>query len=195
MGLALLAGIDVEAELKSPRGRHWRREIGKWIGRLVPVEILVPDSAERWRPLVRDAFRFTFERLSDRRLATKVSQQFEMSAGTAPEQRLLRLVNKMPGLQKVGQVLARNRRLAPKLRSALSELENGMSDVTVEEIRGLIEERLGKRLSGIRRGTGAGDSLRSQRQRGDPLHLELRRAGTGAGCVQGAQAVRSGMLR
>ena len=44
-------------------------------------------------------------------------------------------------------MLARNRRLAPKLRRALSELENGMSDVTLEEIRGLIEERLGKRLT------------------------------------------------
>ena len=83
----------------------------------------------------------------DRRLATKVVQQFELAADTAPEERLLRLVNKMPGLQKVGQVLARNRRLAPKLRRALSELENGMSDVTAEEIRGLIEERLGKRLA------------------------------------------------
>jgi ubiquinone biosynthesis protein len=137
----------VEAALKSQRGPYWRGEIGKWIGRLVPVEILVPDSAERWRPLVRDAFQFLFERLSDRRLATKVVQQFELTADTAPEQRLLRLVNKMPGLQKVGQVLARNRRLAPKLRRALSELENGMSDVTPEEIRGLIHERLGKRLA------------------------------------------------
>src|SRR5260370_24816198 len=147
MGLSFLSGIDPEAALKSRRGRYWRREIGKWIGRLVPVEILVPDSAARWRPLVRDAFQFTFEHLSDRRLATKVVQQFELSADTAPEQRLLRLVNKMPGLQKVGQVLARNPRLAPKLRRALSELENGMSDVTVAEVRRLIEERLGKRLS------------------------------------------------
>ena len=169
MGLSFLAGIDpgplalwaslsaggdsagristVEAALKGRRGAYWRGEIGKWIGRLVPVEILVPDSAQRWRPLVRDAFQFVFERLSDRRLATKVVQQFELSADTAPEQRLLRLVNKMPGLQKVGQVLARNRRLAPKLRRALSELENGMSDVTLEEVRGLIQERLGQRLT------------------------------------------------
>ena len=58
MGLAFLSGIDlanVEAALKSRRGRYWRREIGKWIGRLVPVEILVPESAARWRPLVRSS--------------------------------------------------------------------------------------------------------------------------------------------
>jgi ubiquinone biosynthesis protein len=150
----LFTGIDpaarvaiVEGALKSGRGRYWRGEIGKWVGRLVPVEILVPDSAARWRPLVRDAFRFVFERLSGRRLAAKVVQQFELAADTAPEQRLLRLINQMPGLQKVGQVLARNRRLAPKLRLALSELENGMSDVTAGEVRGLIEEKLGKQLA------------------------------------------------
>ncbi|MGO9255292.1 MAG: AarF/UbiB family protein [Bryobacteraceae bacterium] len=137
----------VETALQGGRGRYWRREIGKWIGRLVPVEILVPDSAARWRPLVRDAFQFLFTRLSGRRLATKVVEQFELAADTPPEQRLLRLVNKMPGLQKVGQVLARNRRLAPKLRRALSELENGMSDVTPEEVRSLIQERLGDRLA------------------------------------------------
>src|ERR1035441_963282 len=168
MGLSFLAEIDpgplalwasvvagsnpaeriatVEAALRTQRGAYWGGEIGKWIGRLVPVEILVPDSAQRWRPLVRDAFQFLFERLSDRRLATKVVQQFELSAETPPEQRLLRLVNKMPGLQKVGQVLARNRRLAPKLRRALSELENGMSDVTPQETRGLPEQKIRDRL-------------------------------------------------
>ena len=137
----------VEAALAGGRGRYWRREIGKWIGRLVPVEILVPEAAARWRPLVRDAFQFLFTHLSGRRLATKVVQQFELPFDTPPEQRLLRLVNKMPGLQKIGQVLARNRRLPPKLRQALSELENGMSDVTAAEVRGLIGERLGPRLA------------------------------------------------
>jgi ubiquinone biosynthesis protein len=151
---SVVAGSDsaariatVEDALESSRGAYWRAEIGKWIGRLVPVETLVPDSAQRWRPLVRDAFQFVFGRLSSRRLATKVVEQFELPPGTAPEQRLLQLVNKMPALQKVGQVLARNRRLAPKLRRALSELENGMSDVTPQAIRALIEQRLGERLA------------------------------------------------
>ena len=80
MGSSLLAGIDpgplalwasvaaggdsaariatVEGALRSSRGPYWRGEIGKWIGRLVPVETLVPESAQRWSPLVRGAFHF-----------------------------------------------------------------------------------------------------------------------------------------
>ena len=52
----------------------------------------------------------------------------------------------MPGLQKLGQVLARDRRLAPPLRKALVELENGMSDVTAAQIRAIIMDQLGARL-------------------------------------------------
>src|SRR5215471_14037458 len=69
-----------------------------------------------------------------------------LPAETPYEKRLLRLISKMPGLQKLGQVLARNRRLAPALRKALAELENGMSDVTADQIRAIIQNQLGDRL-------------------------------------------------
>ncbi len=124
----------------------WRAQIGGWISRIIPIETLVPDEAARWRPLVLDAIQFVFSHLSDDRLAAKIAGQSELPADTPPEQRLIRLISRMPALQKIGQVLARNRRLSPALRSALIELENGMSDVTIGEIRALIVEQLGPRL-------------------------------------------------
>lgn len=127
-------------------GKTWRSEIGKWITRLVPVETLVPERNQDWRPLVQDALQFVFSRLSDHRLAAKLVEQIELPSGTPPESRLLRLISKMPGLQKVGQVLARNPRLAPALREALSELENGMSDVGPDEMVAIIVDQLGPRL-------------------------------------------------
>jgi ubiquinone biosynthesis protein len=113
---------------------------------LVPIETLVPESAARWRPLVQDAIEYIFAHLSEDRLNSKLQEQMLLPFDTPAEIRLLRLISRMPGLQKVGQVLARNRRIPPKLRTALSQLENGMSDVTAADIRPVIEARLGERL-------------------------------------------------
>jgi ubiquinone biosynthesis protein len=121
--------------------------VASWIETLIPIEIFVPESARRWRPLVTDAIQFVFSNLSPGRLQEKISEQAALPADTPPERRLLRLISKMPGLQKIGQVLARNRRLPPALRDALTELENGMSDVTAEAIRAIVNERLGDRIS------------------------------------------------
>jgi predicted unusual protein kinase regulating ubiquinone biosynthesis (AarF/ABC1/UbiB family) len=136
----------VEAAVKTG-GPPWRTAIGQWIStRIVPAGVLVPDEYQRWRPLVQDSMQFVFSRLSDRRLATKLVEQIELPPETPHEQRLIRLISKMPGLQKLGQVLARNRRLSPALREALSELENGMSDVAPAEIRAILEAQLASRL-------------------------------------------------
>ena len=137
--------LVAEAALQAG-GRAWRGQIGKWITRLVPVENLVPARNLDLRPLVEDAIQYVFSRLSDHRLASKLVEQIELPLDTPPESRLLRLISKMPGLQKLGQVLARNRRLSPALREALSELENGMADVEPGEMIAIIVEQLGQRL-------------------------------------------------
>lgn len=137
----------IETALDTPAGLPWRGQIAGWVLRAVPVEFLVPEAYSRWRPLVREALEFVFSRLSSHRLATKIVEQHELPPDAAPEVRLLRLISKMPGLQKIGQVLARNRRLAPSLRRALSELENGLCDVTAEAMRDIIVDRLGPRLA------------------------------------------------
>ncbi len=136
----------VESVLKSKSGPVWRRELGKWATWLVPVEELVPKAYAHWRPLVRDAMQFVVSQLSASRLAPKVVEQIELPPDMAAEQRLLRLISKVPGLQKIGQVLARNRHFEPRFRKALSQLENGIADASIEEIRGIIVRELGPRL-------------------------------------------------
>ena len=89
---------------------------------------------------------FVIGHLSDARLAPKLLEQLELPLDMPPEMRLLRLIAKVPGLQKLGQVIARNRYLSPSLRSALTELENGIHDVSAPEIRAIIESELGPRL-------------------------------------------------
>ena len=128
--------------LEGPAGEELRDEIGAWVLRMVPVETLVPADAARWRPLIADALQFLFSRLSPSRIAAKIATQLELPPRTPPEKRLLALIAKMPGLQKIGQVLARNPRVPAPLREALTELENGISDVTAVEIRHILKHQL-----------------------------------------------------
>jgi predicted unusual protein kinase regulating ubiquinone biosynthesis (AarF/ABC1/UbiB family) len=137
----------IETALRSPAGRLLRGEAGKLIvEKFVPVEALVPTQYENWRPPVRDAMLFVVSHLSDARLAPKLLEQFDLPPNTPPETRLLRLIAKVPGLQKLGQVIARNRFLRPALREALAQLENGIRDVKAEEICAIIRRELGTRI-------------------------------------------------
>ncbi|MGB2603135.1 MAG: AarF/UbiB family protein, partial [Candidatus Sulfotelmatobacter sp.] len=113
---------------------------------IVPVERLVPQAYQNWRPPVRDAMMFVVTRLSPARLAPKILEQLELPLNTSAEQRLLRLIAKVPGLQKLGQVIARNQHLRPALRNALARLENGIRDVRPEDVVALIRQELGPRI-------------------------------------------------
>jgi ubiquinone biosynthesis protein len=138
--------VAVETALHTPAGRLLRNALGSWVVRLLPAETVVPEIYAAWRPLVRDAMLFMIAHLSAARLAPKLVEQIELPPETPPEARLLRLIAKVPGLQKIGQVLARNRHLDRALRGALSELENGIHDASAEEIDALIRKQLGRRL-------------------------------------------------
>ena len=137
----------IEAGLRSPLGQSLRDAMARWIvDEVVPVERLVPESYVQWRPPVRDAMMFVVARLSPARLAPKLLEQIELPPETSAETRLLLLIAKVPGLQKLGQVIARNQHLHPALRKALSRLENGIRDVDPEEIRTLIQRQLGDKI-------------------------------------------------
>jgi ubiquinone biosynthesis protein len=137
----------IEAALASAAGQALREAMARWIvEQIVPVERLVPPNYLKWRPPVRDAMTFVVAHLSARRLAPKLLEQLELPASATPEARLLLLIAKVPGLQKLGQVIARNRHLTPALRNALAKLENGIRDVQPADMVAIIRRDLGPRL-------------------------------------------------
>jgi ubiquinone biosynthesis protein len=137
----------IEAGLRSPLGAGLRDAMARWIvDEIVPVERLVPQAYVKWRPPVRDAMMFVVTRLSPARLAPKLLEQLELPPKTSAEVRLLRLIAKVPGLQKLGQVIARNRNLRPALRNALARLENGIRDVRPEDVVAIVRKELGPRV-------------------------------------------------
>lgn len=138
---------SIESGLNSPIGQALREAMARWIvDEIVPVERLVPEAYLNWRSPVRDSMVFVVTHLSPGRLAPKLLEQIELPANTSAETRLLRLIAKVPGLQKLGQVIARNQHLRPALRKALTKLENGIRDVSPEDVRAIVEKELGPRM-------------------------------------------------
>jgi len=137
----------IQTVLASETGRTVRAAMGRWIvDYLIPVEHLVPEPYAVWRQPVREAMLFVSDHFSEARLAVKLLEQIELPPNARPETRLLQLIARVPGLQKLGQVLARNRHLRPALRKALAELENGIHDVDATGITAIIREQLGPKL-------------------------------------------------
>lgn len=136
----------IETILRGPAGPRLREQIGRWVIQRLPAEDIVPEKYAHWRPLVQDAMLFVFLHLSIERLAPKLVEQMELPSNTTTGKRLLKLIAKVPGLQKLGQVLARNRNLHPRLRRALMQLENGISDMSAKEVRAIIHAELGPEL-------------------------------------------------
>jgi len=137
----------IEALLESPAGKSLREAMARWVvDEIVPVDSLVPDSYIKWRSPVRDCMVFVISRISAARLAPKLVEQLDLPPKTTPETRLLKLIAKVPGLQKLGQVIARNQHLRPALRNALARLENSIRDVKPEEVHDIIDKNLGPRL-------------------------------------------------
>ncbi len=134
------------AMLEGVAGHEFRREVVHWIVQLLSVERLVPQTYAEWRPVVCEAMLYFGSHLSTPRFVPKLIEQLELAPDTLPEIRLLRLIAKVPALQKLGQVIARNRHLHPSVRRVLTQLENGISDVTIDEIRKIIVQELGPKL-------------------------------------------------
>jgi len=138
--------LALKALLDGPAGHEVRGELIRWIVGALSVERLVPQAYAEWRPVVREAMLFFGSHLSTPRLIPKLVEQIELAPATLPEVRLLRLIAKVPALQKLGQVIARNRHLHSAVKRELTQLENGICDVTLDAIRTIIEQELGPKL-------------------------------------------------
>jgi ubiquinone biosynthesis protein len=154
--LALARAEDVTAEqwetamretLESLDWQAQRQQIGALISRIMPLETLVPDVYRAWRPIVRDAVAYVGTHLSLQRLVPKLVEQMLLPAELPLAQRLIRLIAQMPSLQKLGQMIARNRNLDPAFRAELTRLENTIQDIEPTEVRHEIERQLGHQLT------------------------------------------------
>ncbi len=104
--------------------------------------LLPPEQARFSRP-IRDALCHFLGGLSESQQESILVSQAGLPPTASFSQRMGLLAQSCPVLHKLGQVLARDQRLAPELRGYLQELESLPPSVSLETIERLLTEELG----------------------------------------------------
>jgi ubiquinone biosynthesis protein len=108
------------------------------------LEMIPEKWGSVWGPIVHDALLYFLDHLSDDRLLDKLVSLALLPPGTSRGEYLKEFVSKVPSLQKLGQILARNPDLSADYRSALQDLENGIHTMTRDELVQFITDDIGK---------------------------------------------------
>ncbi len=109
------------------------------------VMAMIPEKwGAIWIPIIHDAMLYFLDHLSDDRLLDKIVGLAFLPPNTARGDYLIEFVSKVPSLQKLGQILARNPDLSPDYRKALQGLESGIRTMNSEELVQYITTEIGK---------------------------------------------------
>jgi ubiquinone biosynthesis protein len=113
------------------------------LAEVLQVGQFLPEVYAAYRPLLLEGLWFFLERLSVSRRAELLAEQLQLPLATSPAQRLVALLRHCPTLHKLGQVVARDRRLTRELRESLQGLESLAPTTPMTEITASIQRELG----------------------------------------------------
>jgi ubiquinone biosynthesis protein len=97
-----------------------------------------------WYPIVHDALLYFLDHLPEDRFHEKLVNLVNLRPESQRGQYLSAFVSKIPSLQKIGQILARNPDLAPDYREALQRLENSIQTTSRDELVQFIAKDVGE---------------------------------------------------
>ncbi len=104
---------------------------------------LVPEGYRRYRPAVVEGLSYFLRNLSSERTFAMFADQMALAEDATVEHRLVAIARHCPALHKLGQVMARDRRLPDSFRTLLQSLESMPAALEIAEARATIEAELG----------------------------------------------------
>jgi ubiquinone biosynthesis protein len=107
------------------------------------IAAVVPAASAAYRAPIAAALRYFVEHLPISRAVAIVAEQWALDPAAPAAERLMVLARACPVLHKLGQVLARDRRLDLSLREQLQRLEAMAPRVPIDHLRAEIEQELG----------------------------------------------------
>jgi ubiquinone biosynthesis protein len=104
---------------------------------------VLPEEYANFRAPIAGALAVFLENLSEAHQAAILVDQAALPANAGAAQRLATLARSCPTLHKLGQLLARDRRISAELRSHFQELESLPPSIPIETIQALLTQELG----------------------------------------------------
>jgi ubiquinone biosynthesis protein len=104
---------------------------------------LVPQAYEAYRPAIIEGLIFFLENLDGDRAGEILADQLLLPETADVAERIVAIARHCPALHKLGQVLARDRRLPLAFRALLQNLESMPSKLSANEARALAQDELG----------------------------------------------------
>ncbi len=115
----------------------------EWLIGDAVIAALLPASYAGYRKPIVAGLRLFLSRLPAPDVAQILADQAALPVGASAEQRLVALAERCPALHKLGQILARDRRLAPELRHHLQRLESLPAVTPMAIIQQVLDSELG----------------------------------------------------
>jgi ubiquinone biosynthesis protein len=101
---------------------------------------LIPECYRKWQPFVSEGLAWFLSQLNDKKQQAILDEQVALGPFADAATRLETILRKCPTLHKLGQVLARDKRLDEKLRKRLQNLEMLTPAYTTEEVKKLLKK-------------------------------------------------------
>lgn len=137
-------GVELTTEealalLESAGWQEWRPELLRLLLHRSRVLDIAPEAARPFVPLIHDSLLFFLDRMSEERLVERIVAQANLPMDAERGERVLAFITNTPSMQKLAQILARNRQIDADLRAALQTVENGLKTAQYGEIREQLE--------------------------------------------------------
>jgi ubiquinone biosynthesis protein len=99
------------------------------------IESFLPERYADYQPVVREGMVFMLSSMPLSRLAPKIVDQLLLPEDASFGKRLFTLIQDMPTLQKLGQIICRSPGLEPGFKKELIDLEDNIQTLSYPQIR------------------------------------------------------------
>ncbi len=99
------------------------------------IESFLPKHYAKYQPVVRESMVFMMSSMPLSRLAPKIVDQLRLPENASFGKRLFTLIQDMPTLQKLGQIICRSPGMEPAFKNELIDLEDNIETLSYPQIR------------------------------------------------------------